>query len=171
MAMTRIHIAALIAATLTAASAGACGGSGDTTPTGRGASASMSASVDAAARQRVENALSTTLPQIRRSISAVPRLEIPGMAVSVELPDTGMVTVADGRADIEKGTTLTPDTMFHIASQTKTFTAALIMQLDQERRLSIDDPISKYVGYPGGNTITIRQLLAHTSGIPDPDSV
>jgi len=56
---------------------------------------------------------------------------------------------------------------FHIGSITKTFTAALILQLDQERRLSLDDPISTWFDFPGGNRITVRMLLGHTSGIAD----
>ena len=62
-----------------------------------------------------------------------------------------------------------PDMLFHIGSVEKNFTAALMLQLVEEGRLGLDDPISRWVsGYdqidPG---VTIRQVLNHTSGIPD----
>src|ERR1035437_11019363 len=59
-------------------------------------------------------------------------------------------------------------TCFHIASINKPFTAAAILKLQEEGRLRIDDPLSKYIpDYPRGDLITLRHLLTHTSGIPD----
>lgn len=62
------------------------------------------------------------------------------------------------------------DTKFKIGSCTKQFTAALIMLLREEGKISLDDKISKYISnYPldKGNQISIHQLLCHTSGIPE----
>ncbi len=56
---------------------------------------------------------------------------------------------------------------FHAGSVTKTFTAALILQLDQSGELSIHDPVSRWIDFPGGDLVTIAMLLGHTSGIPD----
>lgn len=57
-------------------------------------------------------------------------------------------------------------TYFRIASNTKTMTAVVIMQLSQEGKLSLDDPVSKYVpGVPNGDHITIAQLLEMRSGL------
>ena len=57
---------------------------------------------------------------------------------------------------------------FKIASQTKTFTANLILQLVGEGKISLSDHISKWVaGVPNGHRITIRELLNHTSGLAD----
>ena len=57
---------------------------------------------------------------------------------------------------------------FKIASQTKTFTANLILQLVGEGKISLSDHISKWIeGVPNGDRITIRQLLNHTSGLAD----
>ena len=57
---------------------------------------------------------------------------------------------------------------FKIASQTKAFTANLILQLVGEGKVSLDDHISKWVaGVPNGDQITIRQLLNLTSGLAD----
>jgi len=76
-----------------------------------------------------------------------------------------------GKADIETGTAFAPDTLSDIGSVTKQFTAMAIMMLAERRRLSYDDPISKYIPEFSGAShlgrITVRQLLTHTSGIPD----
>ncbi|RFZ90094.1 class A beta-lactamase-related serine hydrolase [Mucilaginibacter conchicola] len=89
---------------------------------------------------------------------------------------TGTAFVAkNGEVLLEKGFGLqniraqipnSPATVFEIASVTKTFTAALILKLAEEKKLSLDDRLSKYYpAYPRGEGITIRQLLTHTSGI------
>lgn len=58
------------------------------------------------------------------------------------------------------------NTIFNIASITKTFTAAIILKLQEQRKLSVTDVIGKYYpDYPNGDKITIHQLLTHTSGI------
>ncbi|SFS69251.1 serine hydrolase [Paenibacillus sp. 453mf] len=60
-----------------------------------------------------------------------------------------------------------PDQKSHIASITKGFTAAAIMQQVQQGNISLEDPVSKYVsGIDRGNEITIHMLLSHTSGLP-----
>jgi CubicO group peptidase (beta-lactamase class C family) len=57
-------------------------------------------------------------------------------------------------------------TVFQIGSITKQFTAAIILQLQEQNKLSVHDSISKFItGYPSGNKITIENLLTHTSGI------
>jgi len=64
---------------------------------------------------------------------------------------------------------MVPDMLFQIGSIEKNFTAALMLQLVEEGRLSLDDPISRWVSGYGqiDPSITIRQLLNHTSGIYD----
>ncbi|MET0244611.1 MAG: serine hydrolase domain-containing protein, partial [Flavitalea sp.] len=60
----------------------------------------------------------------------------------------------------------TPNTIYQIGSITKQFTSAIILKLQEQRKLNIDDKISKYFpGYPKGDSITIKNLLTHTSGI------
>jgi CubicO group peptidase (beta-lactamase class C family) len=59
-------------------------------------------------------------------------------------------------------------TKFHIASVTKTFTAAAILQLAREGKLKLEDPLSKYIpNFLNGERITVEQMLMHTSGLPD----
>src|SRR5881392_2571806 len=92
-------------------------------------------------------------------------LLIPGAVILLRTPQ-GEFTVTYGTTLL--GTTTPPraDTHFRIASNTKTMTAAVIMQLVQENKLSLDDPLSKYVpGVPNGDNITIAQLLEMRSGL------
>jgi CubicO group peptidase (beta-lactamase class C family) len=57
-------------------------------------------------------------------------------------------------------------TIFQLGSVTKQFTSAVILKLQEEKKLSVSDKLSKYFpGYPKGDSITIEQLLTHTSGI------
>lgn len=61
-----------------------------------------------------------------------------------------------------------PSTRYQIASLTKQFTAIAVMQLQEKGLLRTDDPVQNYLeGYPNGDSITIKHLLSHTSGIPD----
>ncbi|MEO8112698.1 MAG: serine hydrolase domain-containing protein, partial [Ginsengibacter sp.] len=57
-------------------------------------------------------------------------------------------------------------TIFQLGSITKQFTSAVILKLQEEKKLSVSDKLSKYFpNYPKGDSITIQQLLTHTSGI------
>lgn len=93
----------------------------------------------------------------------------PGAAVVVMQGGTVVYTGARGMADIAGGKPITPDTVFRLGSITKQFAAAVIVQLAQEGKLSLDDPLSKFLPeYPQpGASATVRQLLQHTSGIQD----
>ncbi|HKS38072.1 MAG TPA: serine hydrolase [Verrucomicrobiae bacterium] len=71
-----------------------------------------------------------------------------------------------GLADTEKRATATPETKFRIGSITKQFTAAAILKLQEEGKLSVNDKLSKFIpDYPRGDEVTIHHLLTHTSGI------
>ena len=78
----------------------------------------------------------------------------------------GTWTAAYGVADPKAGTPMTVAMHARIGSITKTFTGTVIMRLVQDHKVSLDDPIEKYVsGVPNGNSITLRQLANMTSGI------
>jgi CubicO group peptidase (beta-lactamase class C family) len=73
-----------------------------------------------------------------------------------------------GMADLEWGNANAPDVKFRLGSLTKQFTAALVLQLQDEGKLKIDDPVSKYLpdAPAAWAKITLAELLGHTSGIP-----
>ena len=75
-----------------------------------------------------------------------------------------------GLADYAHNRPITDTTPFRIASLTKQFTATLIMQLVEQDKLRLADTLGRYIpGWPGGNIITIRHLLTHTSGLQSKD--
>jgi D-alanyl-D-alanine carboxypeptidase len=92
-----------------------------------------------------------------------------GPGASVIVVEHGRTVYVRGRglADVAAGTPITPDTVFRLGSISKQFSAAVVMQLVQEGKLSLDDPLSKFLpDYPQpGASATVRQLLNHTSGV------
>ena len=92
----------------------------------------------------------------------------PGAVVLVAKGGKILFEKGYGLADLERGSAITTETVFNLASITKPFTAAAILKLQEAGRLSLDDTVSKFIpDYPRGNEITIRHLLTHTSGIHD----
>lgn len=92
---------------------------------------------------------------------------IAGTAVAVVHHGTTVLTKGYGKADLEWDVPMPADATFEIGSITKQFTAAAILQLRDEGKLSLDDDITKYrPDYPThGQRIPLRRLLNHTSGI------
>lgn len=135
----------------------------------------------------------STLPsRVRSSLQRfVDDHEISG-AVGVVGDVNGVLAIeAVGKADIEANQPMRPDSLFWIASMTKPITGIAVMMLVEEGKLKLDDPVAKYVpdfdgqmmlGWHQGDAyiarkpsrpITLRDLLTHTSGLPDgalPDS-
>lgn len=73
-----------------------------------------------------------------------------------------------GMADYELGVPNSSRSRFHIASVTKAFTAAAVLLLEEQGKLRLEDPVSRYVpSYPKGDRIRIEHLLKHTAGIPN----
>lgn len=73
-----------------------------------------------------------------------------------------------GMANYEFNVPNSPLTRFHIASVSKAFTSAAILQLQEQGRLNVSDRVSRFVpDFPRGSDITLDNLLTHTSGIPD----
>jgi D-alanyl-D-alanine carboxypeptidase len=90
---------------------------------------------------------------------------VPSAVVVLRTPQ-GEFSVTYGTTEL--GTTSPPraDTHFRIASNTKTMTAAVIVQLAQEAKLNFNDPVSQYVpGVPNGDNITLAELLEMRSGL------
>jgi CubicO group peptidase (beta-lactamase class C family) len=93
----------------------------------------------------------------------------PGLSAAV-LMDGEVVHLAGyGTANVEWRTPATPDTVYELASITKSFTATAVMLLARDGLLALDDPIARFFpeATSAWSAITVRHLLAHTSGIPD----
>ncbi|WP_437737456.1 serine hydrolase domain-containing protein [Sorangium sp. So ce1335] len=137
----------------TEASAPAAGDSGG------GLAGSPAPGGDAAACDRLAGRLQAALD------AAVRAQDLPGAAAAVDLRGCSFRGAA-GTANIEARTPLAPGDLFRAGSITKTFVSTLVLMLRAEGALSLDDAVSKHVkGIPGGERITIRQLLNHTSGL------
>ena len=90
----------------------------------------------------------------------------PGAAVLVARGDRVLYRGARGLADLDAGTPMDVDDTFRIGSVTKQVAAAGLLKLVEAGKVSLDDPLAKYLpGYPGGTGISVRQLLNHTSGV------
>jgi CubicO group peptidase (beta-lactamase class C family) len=120
--------------------------------------------------------LATAFPEVERLFSAwVQQRHMPGAVVGILIDGelawvkTAGVRELDGRAPV------TPDTVFRIASMTKSFTALAILKLRDEGKLSLDDAVARYVPaaadlpYPTKDSpvLTIRHLLTHSEGFPE----
>jgi CubicO group peptidase (beta-lactamase class C family) len=97
------------------------------------------------------------------------RPEFVGLSVAVARGDHLIVDEGVGIADLEWKAPADAGTAMRIGSLTKQFTAAAIMKLHEQGKIGLDDSISKYLPDfdTEGHTVTIRQLLTHSSGIPD----
>jgi CubicO group peptidase (beta-lactamase class C family) len=93
-------------------------------------------------------------------------------AVLVARGDEVLFQGGYGKANLELDVPNTPETVFRLASLTKQFTAAAILQLQDQGKLSVNDTLDRYLpDFPNGSEITLHQLLNHSSGIPDPEYI
>ena len=106
--------------------------------------------------------------QIRKTMAMFP--DLPSIAIVVIKNDRPIFVQAYGMADKEAGIKADNDTLFYTGSSTKSFTALAAAMLDQEGKIKLSDPVTKYT--PGirfkneiPDKITIRDLLTHTSGL------
>lgn len=92
----------------------------------------------------------------------------PSASVAIVRGGHMLYAKAFGKSSLERPVRATPETRYQLASISKTFVAQAILLLVAEKRLSLDDKVSRwYPDLTGANEITLRQLLAHTSGFPD----
>ena len=92
-----------------------------------------------------------------------------GIVVAVAKGKEPLLLKAYGASDVEGAVPMTVNTVIPIGSVTKQFTAAAILQLRDQGKLSLEDDITKWLPdfQTGGNTVSLRHLLGHTSGIVD----
>jgi len=97
----------------------------------------------------------------------------PGCAVGTSVKGQTALENAYGMADLEHDVKITPETIFEAGSVSKQFTAAAVLLLAREGKLSLDDPVRKYLPElsDAASAVTIRQMLNHTSGLRDWGSI
>ncbi|HUR91492.1 MAG TPA: serine hydrolase domain-containing protein [Gemmatimonadaceae bacterium] len=89
---------------------------------------------------------------------------IPGISVVIARGQQVVWARGFGLANIEFNQLALPSTSFHLASLTKPFAAAVIMQLVEEGKVNLDDPVSQYgIQLPSSGIVRVRHLLTHTS--------
>ncbi|MFD8767133.1 serine hydrolase domain-containing protein [Streptomyces mirabilis] len=111
--------------------------------------------------------------RLRQDAEAIHALGISGVQVRVIAPDGRQSVATSGTADLGAGRPVPSNGYFRMASTSKTLVATVVLQLEAEGRLSLHDTVDHWL--PGvvqskgndGSRVTIRQLLQHTSGIPD----
>jgi CubicO group peptidase (beta-lactamase class C family) len=98
--------------------------------------------------------------------------KIPGLALAIVRNGEIVKAQGYGLANIELDVPVKPETIFQTGSVGKQFTATAVMMLVEDGKIRLDEPIGKYL--PGSpvswNGITVRNLLTHTSGVPDYES-
>jgi CubicO group peptidase (beta-lactamase class C family) len=95
-------------------------------------------------------------------------LKIPGMSAVIVKDQKVLWAKGFGFADFENRIPATPDTLYSIASLTKTFAATLIMQLVEQGKLDLDEPVSHYSTDFKNDSVKVKHLLSHTSDGPTP---
>jgi CubicO group peptidase (beta-lactamase class C family) len=107
--------------------------------------------------------------QVDALFAAVNTNSSPGCSISVMRNGAVVYAHGYGMADLDHGIANGPGTVYHVASMSKQFTAAAIQLLASEGKLSLDDPVRKYIPelHDFGTPITLRELLNHTSGMRD----
>jgi CubicO group peptidase (beta-lactamase class C family) len=116
----------------------------------------------------------TAQPLTPTEVASIDRLVTRTLA-DTGVPSAEIAIVRDGRLVLDKaygkaneGLPARPGLPYQIASNSKQFTAMAILLLRDQGKLSLDDPVSKYIpGITQGDRITIRELLSHTSGLQD----
>ena len=111
--------------------------------------------------------------QVQRIFAGFNHTDSPGCAVGASIEGVNVLSAVYGMADLEHSIALTPDSVFEPGSVTKQFTAAAVLLLAQDGKLSLDDPVRKYIPeLPDyGSAITIGHLIHHTSGLRDWGSI
>ena len=110
---------------------------------------------------------------IRKVFEKYLEMGIPGLALTVYTPDTGFWSYSAGFSNIEERQPLLTTHKHYLQSVSKTYMAVVILQLYEEGKIGLDDPVMEYLSEPwldkleGAGKITVRMLLNHTSGLPE----
>ena len=120
------------------------------------------------AKGEEEESQAPSQEEVQSALEQAVAAGIPGIALEIQSSE-GSEFLTAGSASLEDERPLTPEDSFRIASVTKALTAAVVMELVEEGALSLDDTVEQWT--PGllaeGDSITVRHLLGHTSGLAD----
>ncbi len=106
--------------------------------------------------------------RVQKKLAAMSSVDGPGIQYVI-VDKAGIVhEESSGLADVENRIPLSLGHSMAAFSMTKTLTAIAVLQLAEQGKIDLDEPASAYVEHPYDQKITIRQLLSHTSGIPNP---
>jgi D-alanyl-D-alanine carboxypeptidase len=107
-------------------------------------------------------------PALQRIVRDLVKAGAPGALAGVRTPKTFRGAAA-GFANLQPREAMRPNDLYRVASITKTFVSTVVLKLVSEGRLSLDDPVERWLPKlaPNGGSITIRELLDHTSGLFD----
>jgi len=126
------------------------------------------------ARMRTTQQSTTSLSVAQRAgvdsvFQHLDRTDAPGCAVGIAEQGRLVYTRGYGMADLQHRLAIGPQSVFHVASVSKQFTALAVALLAEEGKLSLDDDVRKYIPELPlyGSPITVRQLMHHTSGLRD----
>ena len=135
--------------------------------------ASMSTLLAARPFQGRDRGAESPAPQVDKFFAKWNSPSTPGCAVEAAVDGKPVIAKGYGMADLEHDVKITPESIFEAGSVSKQFTAAAILLLAREGKLSIDDPVRQYVPeLPDyGSPLTIRHMLNHTSGLRDWGSI
>ncbi|HZG63678.1 MAG TPA: serine hydrolase domain-containing protein, partial [Rubrobacteraceae bacterium] len=120
------------------------------------------------AKGEEEESQAPSQEEVQSALEQAVAAGIPGIALEIQSSE-GSEFLTAGSASLEDERPLTPEDSFRIASVTTALTAAVVMELVEEGALSLDDTVEQWT--PGllaeGDSITVRHLLGHTSGLAD----
>jgi D-alanyl-D-alanine carboxypeptidase len=116
----------------------------------------------------VGNAIISRDEQAKKILIELSPDDTPGIQYIIVNKDATIYSFSSGLADIKNKIPMTLNHTLSFFSMTKTLTAIAVLQLAERQEINIDDRVSKYIEHPYGQEISIRQLLSHTSGIPNP---
>lgn len=123
--------------------------------------------------QQVSADLATRLQETLDSAVDSPKTVFPGTALYVSQPELGTWAGAAGEGDIDPATPMRAEDTFRAGSIVKPFVSATILQLVEEEKLALDDPLTDVLPervvarFADADRITVRMLLNHTSGLPE----
>ncbi|MFH8789193.1 serine hydrolase domain-containing protein [Streptomyces roseoverticillatus] len=148
-----------------AAAPGAVAADSSFPPLSTAASAPLASSPDTGTRfpklgPAVAARLDTAIRQVMREAS------VPGVIVGLSAPGKGNYVRAFGLADKANRTPMSPGLHMRIGSETKTFTVTALLELVDDGKVKLDDPVGRYIkGVPNGHRITLRDLADMRSGL------